>query len=186
MEHFYQNIPGWFSYEYIYKEVVDMVEDGDIIVEIGSYKGKSAAYMAVELLNSGKKVQFDCIDPCKLLPTYTDIKNSDVELVDGYSAEGFHSRLSSVQGYYNLIEMSSVDAANKYADNSISFIMIDGDHAYESVKTDVLTYLPKMKSGGIMVGDDAFDAGVWKAVNDALPHLEVKLLNGIHFYVEVP
>lgn len=186
MEHFYQNIHGWFSYEYIYKEVVDMAEDGDILVEIGSFKGKSSAFMAVELVNSGKKVQFDCIDPCKLMSHYADAATANPEEWDGYSAEEFHKRLESVKGYYNLVQLTSTEASATYADKSIDFIMIDGDHTYEGVKNDVLNFLPKMKSGGIMTGDDAWDQGVWQAVTDALPHLDVKLIGGKHFYVEIP
>lgn len=128
MNHFYQDIQGWFSYEYIYKEVVDMIEDGDIVVEIGSFKGKSSAYMAVEIANSGKKVQFDCIDPCKLLSHYADSAITQPELFEDYSAENFHRRLASVEKYYNLIEQTSLEAVSNYADKSIDFIMIDGDH----------------------------------------------------------
>ena len=32
-------------------------------VEVGSWAGRSAAFMGVEILNSGKQIKFDCIDP---------------------------------------------------------------------------------------------------------------------------
>ena len=58
MEHFYRNIPGWFSYEYVYKDIVEQADDDSLFVEIGSYKGMSTAFMSVEIINSGKKYSF--------------------------------------------------------------------------------------------------------------------------------
>jgi hypothetical protein len=34
MEHFYENIDGWFSYDYLYKDAVARAEDGAVFVEI--------------------------------------------------------------------------------------------------------------------------------------------------------
>lgn len=185
MEHFYQNIPGWFSYEYMYKEMVECGEDGDLFVEIGSFKGKSSAFMAVEIARSGKKIRFDCIDPFKVMSHYeTSAKNDPAEW-EGYSLEGFNERLKSVQGYYNPVAMTSEEAVQLYEDGSIDYIMIDGDHTYEGVKRDIELFLPKMKKGGIMTGDDAWAPDVWRAVRDALPGKDVQLIEGKHFYLEI-
>lgn len=187
MEHFYQNIHGWFSYENIYAEVAQMAEDGDLIVEIGSFKGKSTAFMCVEIANSGKKVQFDCIDPMVPMSHYAESAKNEADDWADYTVDKFHERLEPVKGLYNLIQKTSAEAAAQYADKSIDFIMIDGDHTYQGVYDDVVAFLPKMKSGGIMTGDDAWDAGVWKAVNDAAPDMNVQLINGnLQFYIEVP
>jgi hypothetical protein len=62
MKHFYENINGWFSYDYLYTDAVNRAQDGALFVEIGSFKGRSSAFMAVEIINSGKKIKFDCID----------------------------------------------------------------------------------------------------------------------------
>jgi hypothetical protein len=62
MEHFFHAIPGWFDFANIYTDRVNSASDGAHFVELGAWKGKSAAYMAVEIANSGKKIQFDCVD----------------------------------------------------------------------------------------------------------------------------
>ena len=60
MEHFYHNIgEDWFSYPQLYKRIVDNSQDGAHIVEVGSWKGRSASFMAVEIINSNKKIKFD-------------------------------------------------------------------------------------------------------------------------------
>lgn len=53
----------WFSYANLYSEMVNRFPSGSHFFEIGSWKGKSSAYMAVEIVNSGKDIKFDCIDP---------------------------------------------------------------------------------------------------------------------------
>jgi predicted O-methyltransferase YrrM len=185
MEHFYQNIEGWFSYEYIYKDLVEQAEEDSLFVEIGSFKGRSTAFMAVEIANSGKKIRFQCIDPMKAIGHYEDAAKINPQEWEGYSSEAFHKRLESVKDFYTLHQMPSDQAVNMYKDNSIDFIMIDGDHSYEAVKRDIENFLPKMRSGGLMAGDDAFAEEVQRAVADAAKGLEYHI-NGIHFFISIP
>lgn len=63
IQHFWQNIHGWDDgIPPVYQEMVKQAEDGSHFVEVGSWKGKSSAYMAVEIANSGKRIRFDCVD----------------------------------------------------------------------------------------------------------------------------
>jgi predicted O-methyltransferase YrrM len=187
MEHFYESIPGWFSYDYLYRDAVERAEDGALFVEIGSFKGRSSAFMAVEIANSGKRIQFDCVDPQKLLSHYADSAKEQPEVFEGYGAEYFHKRLEPVKGFYNLVESTSIEAYKQYADRSIDFLMIDGDHTYDAVKNDILNFLPKMKVGGVITGDDAFAEDIQRAARDAVQgtELEVHFIDGIHFWIEV-
>jgi predicted O-methyltransferase YrrM len=185
MEHFYQNIDGWFSYEYIYKDIVQQSDDDSLFVEIGSFKGKSSAFMAVEIANSGKKIKFECVDPMLPIGHYANSAEQNPDEWRGYSAEEFHDRMQDVKDFYTLHQMTSDDAARLYTDGSIDFLMIDGDHSYEGVKKDLENYLPKMRSGGLIAGDDAFVADIVRAVKDAAGHLNPQF-NGIHFFISIP
>ena len=182
MEHFYQDIPGWFSYEYVYKSMIEQADDDSLFVEIGSYKGKSTAFMCVEIANSGKKIRFECIDPMELMGGYLNMPQDEK---DGYSFEEFTQRLESVKDYYKLNRMTSNDAVKLYEDGSIDFLLIDGDHSYEGVYDDIVNYLPKMRSGGLIVGDDAYDERIVRALADAAGHLS-PVNNGIHFFISIP
>ena len=89
MEHFYQNIgEDWFSYPQLYKRIVDNSQDGSHIVEVGSWKGRSAAFMAVEIINSNKKIKFDCVDTwlgaVEFWDQFADTPERDLMLVNGY------------------------------------------------------------------------------------------------------
>lgn len=50
-------------------------------------------------------------------------------------------------------ELSAV-AADRFPDRFFDWIYIDGNHYYEFVKQDLERYLPKIKPGGIIAGDD--------------------------------
>jgi predicted O-methyltransferase YrrM len=190
MEHFYQNIYGWFSYDYIYKDLVEQADDDSLFVEIGSFQGRSTAFMCIEIANSGKKIRFECIDPMSSTPNYELSQQQNPQEWEGYGADKFHERLSSVKDFYTLHQMSSVEASKLYEDNSIDFIMIDGDHSYKGVYNDVKNFLPKMRNGGLMTGDDAFVPEIVQAVKDAVADSGradlIPEFNGIHFFISMP
>lgn len=62
MKHYYKNIQGWFGARELYRAVVGEFESGSRFVEIGAWKGQSTAFMAVEIINSGKQIEFNVVD----------------------------------------------------------------------------------------------------------------------------
>ena len=74
MEHFYKNLgEEWFPYPNLYSMMVNKYPTNSHFVEVGTWKGMSAAYMAVEIINSEKNIKFDCIDVWGYLDTQSDI-----------------------------------------------------------------------------------------------------------------
>jgi predicted O-methyltransferase YrrM len=76
-------------------------------------------------------------------------------------------------GAVQVIRATSDDVAALIEDWSLDWVYIDGDHTYEFVKRDLEQYLPKVRKGGIIFGDDYhtyvgewFKAGVVKAVDE--------------------
>lgn len=164
MEHFYHQVEGWFDYEEIYQDMVSKAADVAHFVEVGVHLGKSAAFMAVEIANSGKQITFDCIDPW-------DGRNENGH---GYhnSLDNFLENMAPVASRFNAIQDASPDAANRYQDNSLDFVWIDAIHLYDAVKADIEAWLPKVKQGGYIGGHDyAVDHsnGIERAVKELLP-----------------
>ena len=62
MEHFYQNIEGWFDFADLYEEMVKQAKPHAQFVEIGCLFGKSTAFLAVEILNANKGIVLDIVD----------------------------------------------------------------------------------------------------------------------------
>jgi Methyltransferase domain/Family of unknown function (DUF6492) len=50
----------------------------------------------------------------------------------------------------------SVEAAKTFADESLDFVYIDGNHSYAAVLADMDAWWPKVKSGGMFCGHDAW------------------------------
>ena len=57
---------------------------------------------------------------------------------------------------YTFIEKFSADAVKDFDDESLDFVYIDGDHCFEAVVADISMWLPKVRKGGIISGDDYF------------------------------
>jgi len=187
MRHFYQHIDGWFSYEYIYKDVVAQAKDGSLFVEIGSFKGRSTAFMCVEIANSGKDIKFECIDPLELISHYAESAIDQPEVFTDYNVVKFHERLMPVKEYYTLQQLTSNEAVNLYKDGSIDFLLIDGDHSFEAVKNDVNIFIPKMKADGLIACDDAFDESVCRAISEGAElHGLIAEFNGTHGFIKIP
>lgn len=175
MEHFYQNIHGWFSAQHLYQQMVHETKSGGIFVEVGAWKGRSAAYMAVEIANSGKNIALHTVDWFK--GSDEPAHHSDPDVRAGRLLEVFTKNIKPVRQYVTAHVMVSVAAAAQFEDDSLDFVFLDADHTYEGVKADILAWLPKVKPGGMLAGDDYnYFPGVKKAVDELLPAKEIARL----------
>lgn len=170
IRHYYQHIEGWFAFSDLYAEVVNKFPSGSHFVEVGAWKGRSSSFMAVEIANSGKDIKFDVVDTWKGSDEPYHIGDPFVQSDTLY--EHFIGNMKPVEKFYTPIRKTSLEAALLYQDNSLDFVMIDASHDYDNVKADILAWLPKVKSGGIMSGDDYNPGsfpGVVKAVHELVP-----------------
>jgi predicted O-methyltransferase YrrM len=69
------------------------------------------------------------------------------ETVNSYSEE-FYSEKST------LLRMDFEEALQRFEDQSIDLLHIDGSHQYEAVKKDFETWLPKLQKGGLILMHD--------------------------------
>jgi len=169
MNHFYQNIPGYFDYTDVYSDIVSWAKNGFHFVEIGAWYGQSTSYLAVEIINSGKNIRLDVVDTWKGSEQMYDPSNGayDELLVrNGTIFHQFLENMSPVMKFINPIESDSLKASFLYKDSSLDFIFIDAEHKYEFVIQDIKHWLPKVKSGGIIAGHDYGWEGVTKAINE--------------------
>jgi len=177
MEHIYQQQnfgENWFDYGHLYTDMVDHFKSGCKFVEIGSWKGKSSSYMAVEIANSNKNIEFYCVDTFEGSQVH---KDQNFELDSLY--ETFLSNMSPVKDYYKCIRDTSINASYKFEDESIDFIFIDGSHEYEDVRDDIIHWFPKLKKSGVIAGHDCNQVwpGVERAVSEYFTKYEV--INGL-------
>jgi len=179
VQHFYRDIEGWGAFLPLYADVVKRFPIGSRFVEVGSWLGKSAAFMAVEIENSGKQIEFVCVDPW--LDGGPDLRNTryfkDLKVQTVYDI--FQRNIAPVQHRIKSMRMPSVEAARFMTDRSVDFLMLDGDHGYEAVQADLRAWLPKMKTDGLISGDDFTWPGVERAVREVFSPAQIKtVING--------
>ncbi len=172
----WSTVPGWFNYYWLYHRIAMQLKDGDVVVEVGVWLGRSIIFLAQECQRLGKKVSFYAVDTFK---GELD-QPAHVEVV---AENGGSNRLAFKANCHRCgvgeaiiaIESDSADAATLHADSSLAFVFIDAAHDYDSVKRDVAAWLPKVKPGGILAGHDAHHKPVMDAVRELIPDAVVML-----------
>ena len=160
MDHFYKDVYGFCDYVGLYRKVVEIFPSGSHFVEVGSFLGKSAVFMAVEIINSGKRIKFDCVDHWRGSEEHYDNENIDTENL----YENFLENIQPVKGVINPVRAESVVASKLYKPNSLDFIFIDASHDERSVREDLTYWMPRLKEDGMIAGDDIDNEGVANAV----------------------
>jgi len=175
MVHIYQQPQfgeTWFRSENLYSEMVKKFTNNSKFVEVGSWKGKSAAFMCVEIINSNKKIDFYCVDTWTGSKEHIYLENNVNQLY-----QIFKSNMKPVENSYREIISTSLTASQYFESESLDFIFIDASHEYQDVKDDINHWLPKLKKGGIIAGDDYGNPdfpGVHKAVIETLNNYQVR------------
>ena len=155
----FDNVKGFFTWPRLYTNMVYKYQDDSVFVELGVFEGRSLYYL-LKVIRDKRK----------------NIKVFGVDYFKGISEGGYEQtlkNLSEFKGHFRIMNMDSAAASKKFEDNSVDFIFIDAGHEYDEVKADILSWLPKMKKGGVMAGHDynGFDIGggypgVRKAVDE--------------------
>lgn len=188
MEHFYETVSGWFHHidKQLYDSMVEKFGDGDIFVEIGSFKGRSASAMAVEIINSKKDIKFYCVDTWQGSIEHQKGQSAeDKDVVDGTLLDVFKYNIRSVKNYINIIQKESAEAAKEFQDESLSFVFIDASHDYENVKQDINSWYPKIKKGGVLAGHDWFGEDIKKAVYEFCSEHNFKVIESSCWAIEI-
>ena len=171
IKHIHQNVNGWFTFPTFYSSLVKQAKDDYHFVEVGTWKGKSACYMAVEIINSEKKIKFDCVDTWSGSEEHLDSTSPFYEpllkTADGLYNH-FLENIKPVQHVINPIRKPSIEAAQLYPDNSLNCAFIDAAHDYENVCLDIKAWLPKVKKGNVLAGHDFAHPPIKQALKDTL------------------
>ena len=199
MEHFYKDIHGWFTFPNFYSTIAQKfkpdVQDRYHIVEVGTWLGQSAAFLAVELINNGNSdnIIFDCVDTWegssehlnkdgKIEFDWVDVDQlGNITFEENYVMtsdelyDKFLSNIEPVRHIINPIKMKSVDAAKLYDDGSLDLVFIDAGHEFDHVVADIKAWLPKVRPYGFIAGHDySWDDEVKRAVHSIFPTISME------------
>lgn len=155
MKHFL-DIDGWFDDAGVstYRHFINQVPIGGTIVECGAKFGRSSAFLCDEA---------DYSHSVYIVDLWTNDKKK----------EDFYQKFEeNMQGRrYTPLKGDATEVSTQFKDNSIDLVIIDMVHHYKSVKNDIRVWLPKVKVGGALIGDDYINGwpGVIRAVDELLP-----------------
>lgn len=165
----WSDIPGWFTWPELYGRALWTAPPGACFVEVGSFLGRSAAFLLQSARNAGKRITLHCVDGW-------DGRCGDGWEVHGVSAghcpefggyEGFcreygdlalafaaHMKGCGVSDMVRQVREHSPGAVRHFADESCRLVFIDASHDYDSVKADLKAWWPKVAPGGTFAGHD--------------------------------
>lgn len=164
VQHFFQNLEGWFTFPALYLSLVKLLPEGARFVEVGSWKGKSLAFFLVEMQNRMRRFEVFAVDTWEGSPEHAGLDC----IVDGSLFEEFRRNLSSLDGLFTAIRAPSLEAVETFRNQSLDAVFIDAGHEYEDVIADLHAWHPKLKPGGYLCGHDYSSAwpGVVRAVDE--------------------
>jgi MMP 1-O-methyltransferase len=128
-------------------------QKGSVIVEIGSWKGKSTTWLiagsgntpvySIDHFNGSEEHQ----TPGKTLDVYPEFIENVENATKKLSIENYDLRV---------IRKASSEAYKEYSNviNAIGVLFIDGSHDFESVWSDVSLWVPRVVSGGVVIMHD--------------------------------
>jgi hypothetical protein len=177
----WSEIHGWFQWRSAQEEAVQRFASGSCFIEVGTYLGRSICSLGEVIQLSGKTIRVIGIDTCRGSgPEGQRQKNYHGAVVAEYGgtfAGALHKNILDC-GYgesISLIIADSITASSFFRDASMDWIHLDARHDYASVKADIRAWLPKLKPGGWLSGDD-YDEIKWpevvQAVREVLPGAE--------------
>lgn len=166
----YDKIPGWFTFPRLYERAISEAQDGDTVVEIGAWLGRSTAFLGRAIQTSGKVIRAVVVDTFEGSPAEPHMLSS-VNAAGGSIRSLFERNmaLAGLGAVFEVRQVASVEAARSIPDQSCSFVFIDADHRYQAVRDDIRAWRGKVRSGGILAGHDCHTyAEVYAAVRDEI------------------
>ncbi len=171
---YWHDIDGWFTWRSAQEEAVSSFPEGSRFVEVGTYLGRSLCSLGEVVERSGKNIEVIGIDTCRGSGPENGKDYHGAAVADGGGtfAGLLHKNVLDC-GFaekITLIISDSVRAARLFGDASLDWVHLDARHDYASVRADIEAWLPKVKAGGWLSGDD-YDARKWPEVVQAVSEL---------------
>ena len=154
---------GWFHHG---EQVLALVEQHRprIVVELGTHDGASATAMARVMAAWGGVIY--CVD------TWCGVPKPGRGLSPLRIFQCAHNlRVAGVSPRVRLIPATTADAAESWGGPVIDFLYVDADHSYAGVKQDLALWVPHVRPGGLIAGDD-YDHPKYPGVNQAWDEFE--------------
>ena len=140
------------------------------VIEIGRYKGGSTFLIAAAMAGEGEFWSIDNDEKERRLYPPASGKTFDEQWVDLSRRFGLKARL--IVGDSRTVELDT---------GEVDLVLIDGDHTYEGVRSDFERFGKRVRVGGAVLLDDAFDDGFFKTELESVNRLANEIVAGKEF-----
>ena len=137
---------GWFNHG---AKILDLVEQHrpTVCVELGTWLGASAIPVARSIRRWGGTLT--CVDTW-----HGTVDGASVYRAPWMLASCARNLVDAgVSGTVRLIPATTLEAAEHWCE-PIDYLYVDADHSYASVRRDLAAWVPFVKPGGLVLGDD--------------------------------
>jgi hypothetical protein len=177
-------IPGWSAGYEVYFDVVRKV-NATVTIEVGVWKGLSTAYMASGVRARDRGGVHFAVDTWlgdstmwlligNANATSRPDKTRSLNLIHGRPSI-YHEFMCNMvdlglQPFVVPLSLPSVMAAQVFARRHVTadVVHIDASHEYEDVVADLRAWWPRVRCGGILLGDDYNRGSHWPGVRRAV------------------
>ena len=124
--------------------------DKPVFAEIGSWKGHSASIIGA--VARGRGGHLYCVDHWQGnagTRNYYPAHEEDIYVIFEHNMKALH-----LWDVITPVIKESQEAYKEFENNSIDFLFIDADHRYTPFISDLRSWYPKIKKGGIICGHD--------------------------------
>lgn len=178
------DLQGWGAESLLFEQLIKLIKP-ELIIEVGTWKGRSAIYMASLARKLGLTLELVCIDT--FLGSWEHwekgtgtapvaFRNGRPVLYEQFMANVMKHGL---EGVITPLPLDSGNAATLLSmlEVQAGLIYVDADHEYDGVLADLEAYWPLVKPGGVLLGDDFVQE--WPGVIRAVCDFSEKV--GVHY-----
>jgi cephalosporin hydroxylase len=169
-----EHIPGWDPIVHIYREWLKTPPRlGAVVVEVGVALGRSLSFVADWCIAHDRRdIEVWAVDswahnaPNGEQQTMASVAGGDFSLYAKMMLEHDPKAFEFIRP----LRATSERAARLFTPGSVDLCVIDGDHSREGCLTDIRSWLPLIRSGGWLGGDDhheVHEPGVVEACKEA-------------------
>jgi predicted O-methyltransferase YrrM len=146
------------------------------VLEIGSWKGRSTKAMALACPGTVYAVDHWDGSKSELATTHSEVLKLGIDGLFNIFKANLADEIKSNK-VIPIREDSQAAAIRLEKEKGLRWIdmlFIDGEHTYEAVKNDILSWMPHVAPGGLLCGHDYYDSPfVRQAVTELIPkHIE--------------
>lgn len=132
---------------------------------VGAEVGVLDGTYSMMLCDANPSLKLFCIDSWRVHKGYKDYQREST------MNRSFENAKRNLEGYNcELVRKYSMEAIKDFENESLDFVYIDANHAFEYVMQDIIEWTKKVKKGGIVAGHDFTIEGVADAVRMYTKH----------------